>query len=224
MRAKFLEFHGLLVHSNSVTLGGLQKQVFNVLPFLRVFLERNLGGLTCAFATNPNMTCMCLGRRAYTRVMETTQEINQMNTQEIINEATKLGNAKVGTSEVQARALELEEATGLIFSGSSPERDGNSDTHANLFWNTYHKVLNEAFRVSGSRSHKLTPEQVARAKEIIKAQQEEILVHLKAKYQGRNELFGMKPVGTSTLRQWAKSGDMRNHYYLRQALRQAGEL
>ena len=146
-----------------------------------------------------------------------------MNTQEIINEATKLGEAKVGSNVVQARAIELEEATGLIFSGSSPERS-QADSPANIFWNTYHETKNKAFEISGSKNKKLTTEQKARAREIIKTQEEEILVHLKAKYQGRNELFGMKPVPTSELRKWAKTVDTRYDFYLRQAFRQAGEL
>ena len=145
-----------------------------------------------------------------------------MDNQDIIAEATKLGNAKVGTNEVQARALELEAETGLIFSGSSPHR-AIAGAASHIFWTTYHEVKNEAFRVSGNKSNKLTPEQVARAKEIIQAQRDEEFSHLVWKYQTRSHYSRSNPVPTSTLRQWAKSGDMRNHYYLRQVLRQAGE-
>jgi len=150
-----------------------------------------------------------------------------MNNQDIIAEATKLGMAKVGTNEVQARALELEAEWGpsLVLSGSSQERDGFSPTAANIFWNTYHEVKNEAFKASGNKSRKLTPEQVARAKEIIQAQRDEEFRHLVWKYQTRSLYSRSNPVPTSTLRQWANSGtDMRNHHYLRQTLREAGEL
>ena len=147
-----------------------------------------------------------------------------MDNQTIINEATKLGNAKVGTNEVQARALELEAETGLIFSGSSPHR-AIAGTASHIFWTTYHEVKNEAFRVSGNKSRKLTPEQVARAKEIIQAQRDEEFRHLVWKYQTRSRYSRSNPVPTGTLRKWANSGtDMRNHHYLRHALRQAGEL
>ena len=150
-----------------------------------------------------------------------------MDNQDIIAEATKLGMAKVGTNVVQARALKLEAKWGptLVLSGSSQQRDGFSYTPANIFWNTYHEVKNEAFKTSGNKSRTLTPEQVARAKEIIQAQRDEEFNHLVWKYQTRSYYSRSNPVPTSTLRQWANSGtDMRNHYYLRQALRQVGEL
>ena len=155
--------------------------------------------------------------------METTTKGHSMKTQEIINEATKLGEAKVGSNVVQARALELEQATGLIFSGSSPERS-QADSPANIFWNTYHETKNKAFEISGSKNKKLTTEQKARAKEIIKAKEQEEFNHLVWKYQTRSSYARNNPVSTATLRKWAKTVDTRYDFYLRQALRQAGEL
>jgi len=130
-----------------------------------------------------------------------------MNTQEIINEGIKLGQAMVGTSEVQAKRVEL----------------NLTDEQAEVLWANFHQARDKAYRTPSKRQG-LTTEQKARAREIIKVQEEEILVHLKAKYQGRNELFGMKPVATSTLRKWAKTVDTRSNFNLEQTLRQAGEL
>ena len=142
--------------------------------------------------------------------MEATTKLNEgadsMNIEEVIEEGIKLGEAMAGTSEVQAKRLEL----------------GLTDEQAELFWFNFHLARELAYRKGGSS--RLTSEQKARAKEIIKAEEEEILVHLKAKYQGRNELFGMAPVPTSELRRWAKTVDTRINANLRQALRQAGEL
>ena len=140
--------------------------------------------------------------------METnTTKGNSMTNQEIINEGIKLGEALAGTSEVQAKRVEL----------------NLTDEQAAEFWTAFHQARDKAYRTPRKRQG-LTKEQKARAREIIKAQEKEILVHLKAKYQGRNELFGMKPVATSELRKWAKTVDTRYDFYLRQALRQAGEL
>ena len=139
---------------------------------------------------------------------QTNTKGKSMNTQEIINEATKLGEALAGTSEVQAKRLEL----------------NLTDEQAEIFWTTFHQARDKAYRAP-SKKQGLTKEQKARAKEIIKAQREEILIHLKAKYQVRNELAGMKPVPTGTLRAWANEGtDLRSEHQLRQALRGIGEL
>jgi len=137
----------------------------------------------------------------------TTTKEETMKIQEIINEGIKLGEALAGTSEVQARRIEL----------------NLTDEQAAEFWTAFHEARDKAYRTPSKRQG-LTTEQKARAREIIKVQEEEILVHLKAKYQGRNELFGMKPVATSTLRKWAKTVDTRSNFNLEQALRQAGEL
>jgi len=130
-----------------------------------------------------------------------------MDNQAIINEATKLGQAMAGTSEVQAKRLEL----------------GLTDEQAEVLWSNFHQARDEAYRAPRKRQG-LTTEQVARAKEIIQAQRAEQFNHLVWKYQTRSYYARSNPVPTSTLRQWAKSGDMRDHHYLRQTLREAGEL
>ena len=131
-----------------------------------------------------------------------------MDNQAIINEATKLGQAMAGTSEVQAKRLEL----------------GLTDEQAEVLWSNFHQARDEAYRAPRKRQG-LTTEQVARAKEIIQAQRDEEFSHLVWKYQTRSRYSRSNPVPTSTLRQWANSGtDMRNHHYLRHALRQVGEL
>ena len=130
-----------------------------------------------------------------------------MNNQAIINEAIKLGQAIAGTSEVQAKRLEL----------------GLTDEQALVLWTNFHQARDEAYRAPRKRQG-LTTEQVARAREIIQAQRNEEFAHLVWKYQARSCYSRSNPVPTSTLRQWAKIGDMRDHHYLRQTLREAGEL
>ena len=122
--------------------------------------------------------------------------------QEIINEAIKLGEALAGTSKVQAKRVEL----------------NLTDEQARIFWSAFHQARDLAYRTPRKRQS-LTQEEKAKAKAIIRAQREETLTHLKAKYQGRNEFFGMKPVPTSVLRKWANEGtDLRSEYQLRKAL------
>ena len=130
-----------------------------------------------------------------------------MDNQAIINEAIKLGQAMAGTSEVQAKRLEL----------------ALTDEQAEVLWSNFHQARDEAYRAPRKRQG-LTTEQVARAREIIQAQRHEEFNHLVWKYQARSFYSRSNPVPTSTLRQWAKIGDMRNHHYLRQTLREAGEL
>ena len=130
-----------------------------------------------------------------------------MNNETLIAEGTKLGQAMAGTSQVQARRLEL----------------NLTDQEAEILWATFHQVRDEVYRAPRKRQG-LTGEQKARAKEIVKAYEAELLEEYKAKYQVRNELFGMKPVATSTLRRWVKTFDTRKESELREALKMKGEL
>ena len=130
-----------------------------------------------------------------------------MNTQEIINEGIKLGQAMVGTSEVQARRVEL----------------NLTDEQAEVLWANFHQARDKAYRTPRKRQG-LTSDQKARAKEIIKAKEEEEFNHLVWKYQTRSSYARSNPVSTSTLRKWAKTVDTRSNFNLEQALRQAGEL
>ncbi len=129
--------------------------------------------------------------------------------QEIINEGIRLGQAMVGTSTVQAKRLEL----------------NLTDDQAEVLWANFHQARDKAYRTPRKRqAQALTSEQKARAKEIVKAYRAQLLEEYKAKYQVRNELFGMKPIPTSILRQWANAFDTRKESELREALKMKGEL
>jgi len=128
-----------------------------------------------------------------------------MDNQAIINEATKLGQAMAGTSEVQAKRLEL----------------GLTDEQAEVLWSNFHQARDEAYRAPRKRPA-LTADERARARAIMADHEAEILRDLKWKYQTRNERMGLKPVPTSTLKKWASLGDKRRDFVLRSFLAHKG--
>tara|TARA_R110000787_G_scaffold100231_4_gene205151 strand:+ start:8211 stop:8711 length:501 start_codon:yes stop_codon:yes gene_type:complete len=158
------------------------------------------------------------------------QGASKMNTQEIINEATKLGQDFKCPSEVQDRALELEKETGLTFHGGSPERS-QEGTPANILWTTYHEARAEAYEERESTfvpwwSVKLTAEQKTRAKEIANYRKQESLDDFIWKYRERSSYARRNPTPMSTLRKWNNEfgPDLRKDQDLRVLLKSVGEL
>lgn len=153
-----------------------------------------------------------------------------MNTQEIIKEAKRLGRAFASTDEVQDRALELEQETGITFSGGSPERS-QKGTPANIFWDTYHITRAEAYE-ERERTFvpwwevKLTAEQKTRAREIENHRREESLNDYIWKYRERSSYARRNPAPMSTLHKWSTEfgPNLRKEQDLRVILKKAGEL
>mgnify|MGYP003139387542 FL=1 len=153
-----------------------------------------------------------------------------MNTQAIIKEAKKLGRAFASPDEVQERALELEQETGITFSGGSPYRS-QKGTPANILWETYHITRAEAYE-ERERTFvpwwevKLTAEQKTRAREIENYRREESLNDYIWKYQERSSYARRNPVPLSTLRKWSREfgPDLRKEQDLREILKSVGEL
>ncbi len=76
------------------------------------------------------------------------------------------------------------------------------------------------------RAYDLEPWQRVRAKEIIKADREEMLIELKWKYQRRSHYAMDNPVSTTELKKWVMewTHSMNNDHSLKLALNEKGEL
>tara|TARA_R110002020_G_C16113361_1_gene759745 strand:+ start:473 stop:955 length:483 start_codon:yes stop_codon:yes gene_type:complete len=154
----------------------------------------------------------------------------RINTQAIIKEAKKLGRAYASPDEVQERALELEQETGITFSGGSSYRS-QKGTPANIFWDTYHITRAEAYEEREKTfvpwwEVKLTAEQKTRAREIENYRREESLNDYIWKYRERSSYARRNPVPMSTLRKWSTEfgPDLRNDQDLREILKSVGEI
>lgn len=153
-----------------------------------------------------------------------------MQTQEIIKEAKKLGRAFASPDEVQERALELEQETGITFSGGSPYRS-QEGTPANILWTTYHITRAEAYEEREKNGVawwevKLTAEQKTRAKEIANYRKQESLDDFIWKYRERSSYARRNPTPMSILHKWNNEfgPDLRKDQDLRVLLKSVGEL
>tara|TARA_R100001463_G_scaffold98718_1_gene153191 strand:+ start:1800 stop:2321 length:522 start_codon:yes stop_codon:yes gene_type:complete len=88
------------------------------------------------------------------------------------------------------------------------------------------RLINGARLELKIRAYDLEPCERVRAKEIIKADREEMLIELKWKYQRRSHYAMDNPVSTTELKKWVMdwTHSMNNDHSLKLALQEAGEL
>ena len=110
--------------------GSGEKPENNVLMFLRLFLERNLGSLTCAFVRNRKNDCICLGRPAYTLVMETThQGASKMKTENKIDFTRPTSTTHIDTEQADL-VMVFEKTKKLVVQVGENVFDGKTITYS----------------------------------------------------------------------------------------------